>query len=55
MNGLIHRGQRAVGRINSIGDFLQKKELERNQKKVGAGAAQVAGSILYGIGVGKSY
>lgn len=52
-DGMIQRGKVAIDRINDIGYVLRDEEYSRNQKKIGAGAAQVAGPLLYGLGIGK--
>ena len=52
---MIQKSKAAIQSMNDIGYVLRDKEYSANQKKVAAGAAQVAGPIpiLYGLGVGK--
>lgn len=50
---MIQKSKAAIQSMNDIGYVLRDKEYSANQKKVAAGADQVAGPLLYGLGVGK--
>ena len=49
---MIQRGKVAIQRIEDIGHVLRDEEHKLSQTKIGAGAAQVTGPLLYGLGIG---
>ena len=53
MQGMIDRGHLAISNMKQIGTDLRKDELARSKTKIGGGAAQITGGLLFGLGLGK--
>ena len=53
INGFLSRGEMNVRNLEVVGKKLRTNEKKSATQRITAGAAQVAGGIMFGLGLGK--